>query len=202
VTRSDGGTVYEIDGRPAWSVFKEYLGGDPSDLTAAETVHLSFGQRIPTPAPATYGEYVMRTPFGLDQTSGALFFPGSLPEGARIQMTRRDPDRIRQSAAQSARELAERRSARPNLVLQFDCAGRGRIMFGERASEMIVKPIQDVLGHDLPWLGFHTYGEIAQLGGTAYYHNYTVVLCALYDRQRTYERGAGEDGRSGAAARE
>jgi hypothetical protein len=135
----------------------------------------------------------MRTPFSLDKESGALFFPGSLAQGSKIQMTRRDPDRIRKSAIECARELAARRPGqRPNLVLHFDCAGRGRIIFGERATEMAITPIQEVLGRDLPWLGFHTYGEIAELDGTAYYHNYTVVLLALYDRERV-------DGRPGAA---
>jgi small ligand-binding sensory domain FIST len=75
-------------------------------------------------------------------------------------------------------------------VLQFDCAGRGRIIFGDHATETVVTPIQDVLGHDLPWLGFHTYGEIAQLAGKPYYHNYTVVLCALYDAERAAQKGA------------
>jgi hypothetical protein len=188
VTRSDGGTVYEIDGRSAWSVFKEYLDGDPVDLSAADSVHLSFGERLPQRTGDHYGQYVMRTPFGLDRESGALFFPGSLPQGSRIQMTRRDPDRIRKSAMESAKALAARRpQQRPNLVLHFDCAGRGRIIFGDRATEMGITPMQEILGRDLPWLGFHTYGEIAQLDGTAYYHNYTVVLLALYDRERANE---------------
>jgi hypothetical protein len=196
VTKSDGGTVYEIDGRSAWSVFKEYLDGDPVDLSAADSVHLSFGERLPSHKDDAYGQYIMRTPFGLDRESGALFFPGSLAQGARIQMTRRDPDRIRKSAMTSARELADRRpEQRPSLVLHFDCAGRGRIIFGERATEMAITPMQEVLGRDLPWLGFHTYGEIAQLGGTAYYHNYSVVLLALYDRERV-------DGSGGAGTRE
>jgi len=184
VTRSDGGTVYEIDGRSAWSVFKEYLAGDPVDLSAEDSVHLSFGEHLPAHVGGAYGQYVMRTPFGLDRESGALFFPGSLAEGSKIQLTRRDPDRIRQSAMTSARELAARRPGqRPSLMLHFDCAGRGRIIFGERATEMAITPIQEALGRDLPWIGFHTYGEIAQLAGTAYYHNYTVVLLALYDRE-------------------
>jgi hypothetical protein len=194
VTKSDGGTVYEIDGRSAWSVFKEYLDGDPVDLSAADSVHLSFGEHLPAHKDDHYGQYVMRTPFALDRESGALFFPGSLAEGSKIQMTRRDPDRIRQSAMTSARELAARRPGeRPSLVLHFDCAGRGRIIFGERATQMAITPMQEVLGRDLPWVGLHTYGEIAQLGGTAYYHNYTVVLLALYDRER-------DDGPSGADA--
>jgi hypothetical protein len=188
VTRSDGGTVYEIDGRSAWSVFKEYLDGNPVDLSAADSVHLSFGERLPKRTGDGYGQYIMRTPFALDRESGALFFPGSLAQGSKIQMTRRDPDRIRKSAMQSANELAARRPRqRPNLVLHFDCAGRGRIIFGDHATEMAITPIQEILGRDLPWVGFHTYGEIAQLEGTAYYHNYTVVLLALFDCERADE---------------
>jgi hypothetical protein len=185
VTKSEGGMVYEIDGRSAWSVFKEYLDGDPADLSAADSVHISFGEQLPAHLDDRYGRYVMRTPFGLDRETGALFFPGALPQGAKIQMTRRDPDRIRMSAMASARELAARRpERRPSLVLHFDCAGRGRIMFGDRATEIAITPVQEVLGRDLPWMGFHCYGEIAQLGSNAYYHNYTVVLLALYDRER------------------
>ena len=185
VTRAEGGTVYEIDGRPAWAVFKEYLDGDPTELVAGDSVHLSFGQRLPPEEADRYGDYVMRTPFGLDKATGALFFPGALPEGAEIQLMRRDPDRIRQGAIDSARELAARRPhATPSLVLQFDCAGRGRIIFGERTTETIVRPLQEVLGRRIPWVGFHTYGELGRLNRHLYYHNYTVVLCALYDGAR------------------
>ena len=138
--------------------------------------------RLPPEDVGPYGEYVMRTPFGLDKATGALFFPGALPQGAQIQLMRRDPDRIRQSAIEGARELASRRpAATPSLVLQLDCAGRGRIIFGNRTTETIVRPIQEVLGRRLPWVGFHTYGELARLNRRLYYHNYTVVLCAIYD---------------------
>ena len=65
--------------------------------------------------------------------------------------------------------------------MQFDCAGRGSILFGSCAAQEIVHPLQEALGDTTPWIGFHTYGEIAPINGKPYYHNYTVVLCALYD---------------------
>ena len=113
VTRSDGGTVYEIDGRSAWSVFKEYLDGDPVDLSAADSVHLSFGERLPARDErrlrrVRHAHAVRRSTARAARSS----FPGSLAQGAKIQMTRRDPDRIRRSATTSARELAARRSRR------------------------------------------------------------------------------------------
>jgi hypothetical protein len=182
VTRSDGARVFEIDGQPAWAVFKEYLDGDPADLSAADVVHLCIGERLPGTVGDAYGERIIRTPLGLDKDTGSLFFPGGLAQGAKIQMTRRDPDRIKASAVQSAQMLAgQRPDKKPALMFQFDCAGRGRVIFGEHTTENAVAPIQAVVGRDVPWIGFHTFGEIAQLGGTPYFHNYTVVLCALYE---------------------
>ncbi|HEY2513120.1 MAG TPA: FIST N-terminal domain-containing protein [Polyangiaceae bacterium] len=183
VTRSDGTRVAEIDGKPAWTVFKEYLDGDPQDLSAADVVHLCIGEQLPGVARQGAGYQVIRTPLGLDKETGALFFPGGLAQGATIQMTRRDPEQIRRSAIESAEELAARRPGKKvALMFQFDCAGRGRVIFGEHATENAVAPIQGVIGRDVPWLGFHTFGEIAQLGDAPYFHNYSVVLCALYER--------------------
>jgi hypothetical protein len=182
VTRSDGARVFEIDDQPAWNVFKEYLDGDPQDLVAADVVHLCIGERLPELERDGRRYQIIRTPLGLDKETGSLFFPGGLAQGVTIQMTRRDPDQIRRSAVESATELSSRRPGRKAaLMFQFDCAGRGRVIFGERVTENAVAPIQGVMG-DVPWLGFHTFGEIAQLGSSPYFHNYSVVLCALYER--------------------
>ncbi len=183
LTHATGDWVYEIDGRTAWSVFKEYLDGDPEDLTAEGVTHLCVGQPLSSDLARDYDPYIIRTPMGLNQENGALFFPGGgLKSGERIRLTRRDPGRIRTSATKCARSILGRMEGRaPSLVLQFDCAGRGRVLFGSRTAEHIVHPLREQLGHAIPWLGFHTFGEIAAIGDKTHYHNYTVVLCALYD---------------------
>lgn len=186
VTKAEGGWVHEIDGRSAWSVFREYLDGEPTSLNAEGIVHLCIGEEL-TPGPAeAYAPYVIRTPLSLDQATGALFFPGgSLRVNQRIQLTRRDPGRIKASARACADRILDRHPGRsPSLVLQFDCAGRGRIMFGPDAASVIVHPLQEALGTTVPWIGFHTYGEIAPIEDQLYYHNYTVALCAVYDDAR------------------
>ena len=182
VTRAEGGWVREIDGRPAWDVFKEYLEGDPPDLQAEGVIHLCIGKPLDAEATRDYdAPHVIHTPLHLDKETGALFFPGGgLSSGERIRLTRRDAARIRESALGCARKLV-RPDQRPAAVFQFDCAGRGRALFGSYAADEIVRPLQAELGTDVPWIGFHTFGEIAPIGGRSYYHNYTVVLCALYD---------------------
>jgi len=184
VTRAEGGWIQEIDGKPAWNLFKEYLADDATDLNADGIVHLCVGEPLRDTG-GTYDPYVIRTPLQLDKASGALFFPGGgLTEGRTIQLTRRDPEKIKESAQQCAAQVLDRHAGRaPAFVLQFDCAGRGRILFGPCTAAEIVVPLRQTLGPHTPWLGFHTYGEIAPIAGRPYYHNYTVALCAVYDRE-------------------
>jgi hypothetical protein len=183
VTRSEGGSVFEIDGRSAWSVVKEYLDDDAEDLDALAVSYACVAERLSPEAHGEYGPYVIRVPLRLDKSTGALFFPGELKSGAKVYMARRDPERIRKSAVRSAERLAARRAGQaPLAMLHFDCTGRGRLLFGERTSVESIDPMQRAFGKEIPWLGFHTYGEIAPVLGRMQYHNYTVVLCAIYGR--------------------
>lgn len=183
VTREAGGWVHEIDGLPAWEVFREYLEGEPDELTAEGIVQLCVGLLLTGEIEEGYPPYIIRTPLKLDRGSGALYFPGGgIGTGQTIQLTRRDPTLIPSSAGACARDLVARAgSSSPACVFQFDCAGRGRILFGSRAARRVVRPLQEELDAHTPWLGFHTYGEIAPLGGHYRYHNYSVSLCALYE---------------------
>lgn len=179
ITRASDGWIMEIDGRPAWEVMRDYLGAEAEDLNAEGMTHLSLGRPLVPDLAGDDDAFVVRIPTALDPTTGALFFPGGgLVEGERVRIMRRDPDRIRRSAEQCARQLAGPRT--PAFVLQFDCAGRGRVMFGNCAAEEVVRPLQRMLPGGTAWVGLHTFGEIAPLGEKLHYHNYTVALCTVY----------------------
>jgi hypothetical protein len=170
VTRATGGWVEEIDGRPAWQVFREYLDAEPDDLDPEGVVYLALASTAEGPDGAR--TLVVHTPSELDRPRGALFFAGGgLEAGTTVRLMRRDASLVRDSARASAEGVARGALAPPALVLQFDCAGRGRLLFGERTA-------------DVPWIGFQTFGEIAPVGGRARYQNYTVVFCALYEAPR------------------
>jgi small ligand-binding sensory domain FIST len=140
------------------------------------------GLQLPDSDRAGYGTYLVRSPMGLEKSTGSLFFAGGgFADGTRIMMTRRSPEQIRNSAAATGRAVAARHPGRdPLLVLQFDCAGRGQILFGADAAVHTIAPMRAAFGTDVPWIGLHTHGEIAAIGTRTQYHNYTVVLCALY----------------------
>jgi hypothetical protein len=176
------GWIHELDGQPAWTVMKEYLDGDPQDLMSTDIVHLCIGEPLDAAQREAYGsDYVIRTPMTVSRDKKSLFFPGGLQVGHEVQFTRRDAVHVAQNAKQSAAKLAARRTERPAAILQFDCAGRGYLLFGERAAEEGILPAQQSFGEEVPWIGFYTFGEIAPIGPQAFYHNYTVVYCALYE---------------------
>jgi len=180
VTRSDGRSLLEIDGQPAWTVFNGYIDSDGRDLHPGDVDFLCFGQHI-DPVPF-YGDRLIRVPFALDKKRGALLFSVEIPEGSQLTMTRRVPQRIVANAVASATRLQQRfPDQAPAFVLQLDCAGRGRALFGERCAAIGLHPLQDVLGHEVPWTGCYTFGELASLETRPVLHQYSVVLCALYD---------------------
>lgn len=183
VTAAEGGWLHEIDGLPAWDVLREYVEGAPTDLLGADILHLCVGEPLDPALREEYGsDYLIRTPLALSEDKKSLFFPGGLQLGNRIQFTRRDPERVAASAMQSAQALAHRRPEQtPIAVFQFDCAGRGYMLFGENTAGAAVRPLQRAFTGNPPWIGFHTFGEIAKIGDKPFYHNYTVVLCALYE---------------------
>jgi hypothetical protein len=179
VTRSEGNVIQEIDDTNAWKVLKEYLPGDPQDLTGSDAVHLCIGETV-NDAVCEDGLLIHATVSMIRET-GYIVTPAELAVGTRIFMTRRDPDRITEGLSRMASGLRERRQGRtPLAVLQMDCAGRGGILFGGSTSARTVDPLQAILGKDVPWMGFYSYGEITPVGDIPQMHNYTVALWTLY----------------------
>lgn len=181
VTRAEGSTVLELDGRPAWHVMREYVDATHADFSADVVPYLCLAQPL-TPG-ASESEYVIRVPLGLDADRGALFFPGELPEGSVVQMARREVADVISRTHEAARALRSRHpGVEPLLVIQADCAGRGRLLFGDQVTRALVLPTQNAVSPLAPFIGLHSYGEIAPLHGRAFFHQYTLALAALYPR--------------------
>lgn len=183
VTAAEGGWLHEIDGLPAWDVLREYVEGAPTDLQGADILHLCVGEPLDPALRAAHGsDHLIRTPLALSEDKKSLFFPGGLQLGKRLQLMRREPEQVAASAGQSAQTLARRHPEQtPIAVFQFDCAGRGYQLFGENTAGAAVRPLQRAFTGNPPWIGFHAFGEIAKIGDRPFYHNGTVVLCALYE---------------------
>jgi hypothetical protein len=177
--------VYEIDERPAWALFKTYLADDAADLEAMHLAHMILAEHVDVDdsQSAAIERFAPRVPVALDKEAGALYFAAGLRDGTTVQLGLRNPEKVVQHAEAVSRALVERRRGeRPLFVIQLDCAGRGRLLFEEDPAPHMVHPIRRIVGEDIPWIGSHTFGEIAPVGDKTVFHNYTGVLCAIYPK--------------------
>jgi methyl-accepting chemotaxis protein len=181
VTRARGNVVEQIEGRPAWDVWREQTrdaalaqGIDPHALAPGDEV--AFLLRFEAGLAA--GEALkIRAP--LSRTAeGAISFACGIPEGAVIRITESTPrDQI-----ESAREAARRAKAKLGGLevagaVVFDCVCRNLIL--QEAFGDAVRAMAEELG-GVPLAGFKTYGEIAlDAGDMSGFHNTTSVVLAF-----------------------
>ncbi|MEZ5170312.1 MAG: FIST N-terminal domain-containing protein [Acidimicrobiia bacterium] len=183
ITRAEGNVLFEIDGRPALSLYKEYLGDKASGLPATA---LLFPLAI---RPERGGDQVVRTVLGVDEATDSMRFAGDVPAGWTAQLMMANFDRLVDgalAAAGSAAEMATRHTrpaAAPGdtLALAISCVGR-RLVLGERTEEELEATL-GVLPDGTVLAGFYSYGEIApQAGGTCDLHNQTMTLTTLGEK--------------------
>jgi hypothetical protein len=175
VTRSRGNVLYELDGRPALALYKQYLGERAAGLPATA---LLFPLAIREHAAAS--KQLVRTVLGVDETHQSLTFAGDVPEGWLAQLMRANFDRLIQGALDAATRTAAPTDA-PSLAIAISCVGR-RLVLGERAEEEIEATLE-ALPPGAAQIGFYSYGELSPFAnGRCDLHNQTMTLSTLSER--------------------
>ena len=181
VTRSKGNDIYEIDGKPATEVLKEYLpehalADDRDWMRYAISLALCFR----APSYIKDEEYVVRGVPAVKMDDGSITVQTEVPEGTSIWFSSRDKEKITTGFDRMAEQIEEQLGGeRPKLVFQFECATRGKMMFREREKLNILKHFRQSVGSDVPWAGFYTAGEIGPVEEHNLRHLYTSVVLAL-----------------------
>ncbi len=176
ITKSRGNILYELDGRPALDLYKEYLGEDAANLPGSA---LFFPLSI---KPAQQSEHNMvRTALGIDEKEKTMTFAGDVPEGYTAQLMRGDFNNLVDGAIQAA-ALAS--STLPNnaLALLVSCIGR-KLLLGQSISDE-TEAVADVFEYKIPTIGFYSYGEIChqQFTGKCSLHNQTMTVTVLHEK--------------------
>jgi small ligand-binding sensory domain FIST len=128
-----------------------------------------------------YDEFIIRFMPAKDEVAGSVTIPTEVTPGTKVWMTRRDPDKMYSGAESLGERIVSRANGRkPALVMQFDCAGRGKTMFRQDQKSRLISRLQEVISPDAPWIGFFTYGEIGPVDEMNYFHNYTAVIASVY----------------------
>lgn len=175
VTRASGNILYELDGKPALQLYKEYLGDKAKDLPAS-------GLYYPFVVLADKAGHagVIRTILNIDANAGSIILAGNMPEGATVQLMHAKTDNLIDGAASACQEAVgqlQTRSTTAQLGILISCVGR-RLVMGDDVDEEI-GVIQSALGEGAVLAGFYSYGEICPFQGQAkkpHLHNQTMTV--------------------------
>lgn len=177
ITRSKGNVLYELDGRSALALYKEYLGEHAAGLPATA---LLFPLALRT-GEEDYG--LVRTVLSVNEDDQSMIFAGDMPEGGYARLMKANFDRLIDGAAGAAHAGYETLgSVSPELALLISCVGR-KLVLKQRVEEE-VESVRNVLGPETALTGFYSYGEICPHGAITKceLHNQTMTVTTFSER--------------------
>jgi hypothetical protein len=182
-TRTEGRTIYEINGQPALEVYKQIWSKDfplteGKSFAEIREIYTNFAISRPIGLAQSKGEYLIRDPYLINE-DGSVMCGGEVPENAVIHLMQGKSDDLL-SGPRVASEKALQRitgfSAEAAIV--FDCFTRLQL-FGFNSTNELLQ-IQKVTGQNTNIFGMMSRGEIATAGaGLTFLHNKTVAIGIL-----------------------
>jgi hypothetical protein len=175
ITRAEGNVLYELDGKSALDLYKQYLGEEAAGLPGTALLYPLAIRRKDSPATE-----LVRTIVDVDHASKGLVFAGDMPEGSVAQLMRGMFDELVTGASEAAANAGT-----GQLAILVSCIGR-KLLMGQRISDE-VEAVGDVLGAGCARIGYYSYGEISphQVSGVADLHNQTMTITTFAEDLRT-----------------
>ena len=171
VTRAAGNVLFELDGRSALELYKDYLGDHAAQLPGSA---LRFPLCVTPPGDANP---VVRTILSIDDQLKSMTFAGDVPLGARVRFMHASYEDLIDGASRAAEQTNS--LASPQLAICVSCVGR-RIVLGQRIEEE-TEIVREALGPGAVVTGFYSYGELAPADNATacQLHNQTMTITTL-----------------------
>ncbi len=177
VTASESNVLYELDGSPALSLYKKYLGDAAKELPSSALLFPLAVKRSDGDIPVT------RTILNIDEEKGSMIFAGDIPKGAKVQLMHANLDKIVDGAEEAAEKAlsVKIKEKKHGLILLVSCVGR-RLVLGERTEDEL-EVVTDIFGKNCAYTGFYSYGEISPVksSSTCDLHNQTMTITAIFE---------------------
>lgn len=173
VTKSKENIIYELDGQPALSLYKSYLGEKAKDLPSS-------GLLFPLSMRSTQNKKpVVRTILSIDEETNSLTFAGNIPKNSYVRLMKANIDRLINGAEDSAKIVKEELLEEANFALLISCVGRRLVL--KQSIEEEIEVVRNVLGDKPLITGFYSYGELApfEKGSVCELHNQTMTITTL-----------------------
>ncbi|MEI7728442.1 MAG: FIST N-terminal domain-containing protein [Verrucomicrobiota bacterium] len=178
ITRSEGNTLLELDGRPALELYKRYLGKRAAGLPATGLLF-----PIELTKDVTEKAGLVRTILAVDEAKQSLVFAGDMPEGWYARLMKATGDQLVNGAATAAADAAHATSPDGvSLAILVSCVGR-RLVLGQRIEEELEAVVR-ALPAKTEAVGFYSYGEACPATGSDFseLHNQTMTITVLSEK--------------------
>lgn len=177
VTKAKDNVLYEVDGKSALELYKNYLGPKAKELPGSALLFPLSLKAKPDDRP------IVRTILSIDEDDQSMTFAGNIPEGASVRLMKANFDRLIDGASEAADYcLNVINQAQPELAILISCVGR-KLILGPRTEEE-VESVIDTLGGSPVITGFYSYGEIGPFFETVgcELHNQTMTITTLTEK--------------------
>jgi hypothetical protein len=177
ITSAEGPVVKEINHRPALDVISELLGEKNSDKWKDFALFVTLGvNRGDKFAPFDEKAYANRLVLAIDEPSRSIImFEPDLKPGDEVQLMRRSVDLayIRSGMDDIRKQM---NGSTPLYAFYINCAGRAKPYCGGQLED--AEEVQRSIGA-IPFMGFYSGVEVAQVNDRLQPLDWTGVLCIL-----------------------
>jgi len=174
VTKSKSNVLYELEGKSALDLYKQYLGDLAEGLPGTA---LLFPLSIKTDDDS---EPVVRTVLSVNEAEHSMTFAGDIPLGSQARLMKANFDRLIDAASGAASNtFTPFNGMQPELAILISCVGR-KLVLDQRVEEE-VESVRGILGDKTKMTGFYSYGEISPLmkSPKCELHNQTMTITAF-----------------------
>jgi hypothetical protein len=173
ITRSENNVLYELDGEPAFELYRKYLGNKIKDFS---TQCFYFPLLYKT---KEMNNGVVRTILRFDEKDGSLTFAGDISTGSSARLMKANIDNLVSGAEEAANNCTSQKNENPELAILVSCVGR-KIVMKQRVEEEI-EIVRDAFSPETTLTGFYSYGEIAPFDDSNFHHlhNQTMSITTI-----------------------
>ena len=163
ITKADRQLLMELDGEPAFNIYKRFLRVENGDDFINSTSEFPLMM-------LSDGVEILRSPLMVND-DGTIVMITDVKEGMDMRLAYGDPQTILHSVARDGKTIAD---FQPDTIQAFSCVGR-RIFWGDQHVSDETIPFQSVA----PTAGFFSGSEFLRIGGKLHCFNMTLVFAAM-----------------------
>lgn len=168
VTKSDGSILHELDGTPAYQVYKRYLNIKNDENFFYNTLEFPlFYEHNDTT--------ILRTPVA-SNADDSITMSSDIDVGSVVRLCYGDPVTIIDSIKQDSLTIA---NFAPDVIHIFSCAAR-RAFWSTQEPTFEIYPFK----HIAPSVGFFSHGEFIRYKNNLNQHNVTLVIAAMREGEK------------------